>query len=113
MNILFPHTVDLAAASLRVVLLDLNEWATAVSGVEATAPAVVSTYTPHGLSVGDAILLTGCRDIAGVNEAHTVSDVPNETAFIIDNDQVSGRYAGGGLVMKIAPTLRLSAGDQA
>ncbi len=105
MNVLYPHTVDLSTAQLRVVLLDLHEWATMVSGVETSVPAVVSTYVPHGLSVGDTILLTGCRDIAGVNDAHTVTAVPSETTFVIDNDHVSGRYAGGGLAMKIQPTV--------
>ncbi len=105
MNVTFPHTVDLSIASfLRVYLLDLNEWALAVQHVSAEVPAVVVTDVPHGLSVGDQVLLTGCRDMAGVNDVHTVLNVLDDVSFTVDNERASGRYAGGGLVMRIAHT---------
>jgi hypothetical protein len=101
-NVLFPHTVDLAVAVfLRAYLLDLEEWATAVRQVEAN---VVSTHVPHGLSVGDEVLLTGCRDMAGVNDRHTVIDVLDEVSFTIDSAIVNGVYGGGGLVLRVTYT---------
>src|SRR5512139_1965816 len=105
MNVTFPHTIDLSATPLlRAYLLDLHEWALMVRSVSAEVPATVVTDVPHGLSVGDRILLTGCRDIAGVNDVHTVNNVLDDVSFTVDNDRASGRYAGGGLMLRIAAT---------
>jgi hypothetical protein len=100
-NVLFPHTVDLAiAVFLRVYLLDLKQWAIAVSQVEAN---VVTTHVPHGLLVGDQVLLAGCRDMAGVNDCHMVIDVRDEMSFMIDG-VVKGVYGGGGLALRVTYT---------
>jgi hypothetical protein len=100
-NVLFPHTVDLAvAAFLRAYLLDLEQWATAVRQVETN---VVSTHVPHGLAVGDQVLLTGCRDMVGVNDRHMVVNVIDDMSFVIDG-AVKGVHGGRGLAIRITYT---------
>ncbi len=104
MNILLPHTVDLnAPCQVRVMLVDLEEWALPVATVYSAPEALVTTRGPHGLSVGDSVLLTGCRDTTGINRQHTVKEVVTENSFTLDNTTAGGRYAGGGLVFQIRP----------
>jgi hypothetical protein len=74
-----------------------------ISGITKASAAVVTTTTPHGYAIGDAVLIygtTGMLQIAGT--VYTVQTVPSTTTFTIDvNSTGFAAVATAGFVKKV------------
>lgn len=70
-----------------------------IAGVSQSDPGVVDTTTPHGLSSGNIVTISGVLGMTELNGNTYIITVTNATQFTIDVDTTTfGAYVSGGII---------------
>lgn len=78
----------------------VNDSVIVVTGITQANPGVVTTFTAHGLTTGQQVMITGIGGMTQVNNIlHTVS-VIDSTHFSIENTSAYTAFTSGGLMQK-------------
>jgi hypothetical protein len=80
---------------------------TSVTGATNTLPITVTTQTPHGLSTGNIVLISGVGGNTVANAFWQITKV-NSTQFTLNNSSGNGAYTSGGTVL-VAQTAEFQA----
>jgi hypothetical protein len=104
---LATYDVWLDSGNDFVMNLDVNAGSINITDVSNDADASITTATPHGLSVGDTVVIagvvgdgTGDDALEGtINASHTVTDVTSATVFEVAADtSANDAYDSGGTI---------------
>jgi len=105
--LLSTYDVWLDSGNDFVMNLDVDAGSINITGVSNAADASITTATPHGLSVGDSVVIAGVvGDSTGdddlettINATHTVKAVTSTTVFTVEADtSANDAYASGGTI---------------
>ena len=64
--------------------------ALSISAATNTSPSVVTTTTPHGLSVGQTITISGAAGNTAINGTSVVASIPSSTSFTLRTNATAG-----------------------
>lgn len=92
-------TINLEADAIRAVLLDLDDYGTAVTAATNASPIVI-TSTAHGLATGQKVMLARVGGNLNANGVWVVTVVDVNT-FSLDGSTGNGLYTSGGRVIRI------------
>ena len=80
---------------------------TSITGATNTLPITVTTQTPHGLTTGNIVLLSGVGGNTTANAFWQIT-VSNSTQFVLNGSSGNGAYTSGGTVL-VAQTAEFQA----
>ncbi|MBL7988904.1 MAG: hypothetical protein JNJ94_12645 [Chlorobi bacterium] len=98
---------DIDTDTFKCVLVDLDDYALAVSGATNATPIVVTTSATHGLSTGDKVAICGVGGNTNANGVFSIT-VLSTTTFSVQDVRTgtdiagSGSYTSGGYVIKVS-----------
>lgn len=111
LNRLFNGGIDLDTDTLKVVLVDANDYALSVTGATNATPIVI-TSASHGLSNGDQVLVFNVGGNTAANAIHLVANQTTNTFELTDlsgtNVAGNGSYTSGGFIIKLSTNEFLS-----
>lgn len=93
-------SVSWGSDDIRVILLDLNDYAKLVSAATNASPIVVTTSTSHGLSTGNRVAISSVLGNTAANGNWTVT-VTSATVFSLDGSTGNGAWTSGGFVVDL------------
>ena len=107
-NVLYPEgldefgqgNVDLLTDNIKVVLVDLDDYAEIVSAATNASPIVVTTGT-HGYSNGNQVSISGVLGNLATNGVWYISNV-TATTFELDGSTGDGAYTSGGFSVDLS-----------
>lgn len=100
-------SADWNTHNFKVVLVDLTDYALAVTGATNATPIVITTGTSHGLTTGHRVCITGITGNTAANGMWTVTVVDTDE-FSLDSSVGNGAYSAGGLVVRLTTDQFLS-----
>jgi RHS repeat-associated protein len=68
-----------------------------ISAATYASPSVVTTSTPHGLSVGQTITISGAGGNTAINGTYVVASIPSNTSFTLRTTSTAGVATNPGL----------------
>lgn len=104
---------DIDTDTFKCVLVDLNDYALAVSGATNATPIVITTSTSHGLSTGDKVAIGYVAGNTAANGVFAVTVLTSTTFSLQDVREGTdiagnGSYTSGGFVVKLSTDEYLS-----
>jgi hypothetical protein len=92
--------------TIKATLVDLNDYALAVTAATNASPIQITTGAAHGLTTGDEVTILG---VTGNTAANNTAGSPrwrvtvvNTTQFTLNGSSGNGAYVSGGFVVKIS-----------
>lgn len=99
---------DPATVPLRLLLVDLHQYASQIAFVDEGAPMIVTTQRAHGLLTGDTVQISGVHNMYSLNGVQTVTRL-DALRLSVDDSVSEARYSSGGFVINLS-NLKTSAG---
>lgn len=88
-------------SAIKCVLVDLNDYALAVTGATNATPIVITTSVAHGLATGALVSISGVGGNTAANGKWTITNV-TATTFSLDTSVGNGVYTSGGFTVKLS-----------
>lgn len=93
-------TLDLLAANIKAVLVDIADYGLAVTGATNASPVVI-TSTGHGLSTGHRVAISQVGGNTAANGNWTITVVDANT-FSLNGSTGNGAYTSGGRIVPLS-----------